>query len=316
MEDKKNSGSASDAPTSSKKGSKRSAAQSASATSARMHAQDGLPTLVWVTLVVVALVLGIVGGHFLPIGGGLGSGSLAGKTTVSDSDLDSAIASYSYNGKKYTVSIRDAITSQSSLDAAKKEDGSYAVPSTETVLAYVRSAILDKAIEERGISVSDDEVKAFAEANLQTSDFDSLASSYGMDADTVKRLVTQSARTAKLRDSVVGSDLPTLPEAPTKPEEGKEDEATADYAQYIINLAGDEWDSNANGWKSTDGPYATALSNYTITNDSATYEAAQAAYYVAYQQYSTAQAGVSQQWTDFVNGLLSNAQFQMNTLVM
>ena len=90
---------------------------------------------------------------------------------------------------------------------------------------------------------------------------------------------------------------------------------TKEYADYIIKLVGNEWDSASGSWASLDGPYATALSTYNITPSGATYEAAQSAYYVAYQQYSSSQTEVSSKWSDFVNELLSNSTMNLNTLV-
>lgn len=265
----------------------------------------------WIGIAVVCAVLGILVGRFL-LGGG--SGSALGKTTLQESELDTTIATYVYNGKSHSLSARDVITSQSSLGSSKKDDGSYALPTADKVLAAARSQILEDEVESRNIEVSDEDRDAFATQYIGTTDYDSVASSYGMDADTVKKMVSQSAALAKLRSQVVTTDAGTQPTAPEKPESGKEDEATEAYAQYIIGLAGDEWDSSANAWKSSDGDYATALADYTVTNDSATYEAAQAAYYVAYQKYSTAASAAATQWTDFVNGLLSKATISISAL--
>ncbi|WP_314945163.1 hypothetical protein [Olsenella uli] len=276
-------------------------------------ARKGLSTPVWVALVVVALVVGVLGGHFLL--GGIGGSSLSGKTTLSEDQLDSVMGTYTYGGKTYDVTARDVITTQSSLSSAKQEDGSYKVPAADGVVSYARSAILAKAAEDQGISISDEDRDAYAQSTLGNSDYDSIASSYGMDADTVKKLISQSAAMSKLRDSVVTTNAGTAPTAPTKPADGQQDAATSDYAQYVIGLAGSEWDADNNGWAATDGPYATALSNYTITNDSATYEAAQAAYYVAYQQYSSTQSVAKSQWTNYVNGLLCNASISVFSLV-
>ena len=120
----------------------------------------------------------------------------------------------------------------------------------------------------------------------------------------------------KLRDSVVTTTVPTAPTAPTAPSDGNSDTASAEYAQYIIALAGDEWDSTNNTWASTDGTYYAALSSYAISNDSATYSAAEAAYYVAYSAYSTASSSVSTEWTNYVNTLLSNATIQIGSLAV
>ena len=181
-------------------------------------------------------------------------------------------------------------------------------------------------LEDRRINVSDDDLKSYAEEMMGSSDFASIASSYGMDENTVKETLRQSAMMNKLREEIVkDTDAGTAPEAPKAPEGANSEDqaardaamktANADYANYIIKLAGDEWDAEKGAWKSADGPYATALAEYQVTKDSATYEAAQAAYYVAYQDYSTKQSDISTQWTDFVNGLLGNASIQMSSLV-
>lgn len=269
----------------------------------------GVPA--WIAVAVACVVLGILVGKFL-LGGG--SGSALGKKTLQESELDTTVATYVYDGKSHDLSARDVLTSQTSLDSAKKDDGSYAMPTADNVLAAARSQILADEVKKRGIEVSDEDRDAFATQYIGSTDYDSIASSYGMDADSVKQMVTQSAGLAKLRSQVVTSDAGTQPTAPDKPEAGKEEDATAAYAQYVIGLAGDEWDSDANAWKSSDGAYATALADYTVTNDSATYEAARAAYYVAYQKYSAAASEGASQWTDFVNGLLSNASISISGL--
>ena len=44
--------------------------------------------------------------------------------------------------------------------------------------------------------------------------------------------------------------------------------------------------------------------------------AAQAAYYVAYSNYSTDYSDYSSQWTTYVNSLLSNASIQLGSLAV
>lgn len=277
-------------------------------------AGNGLSAPVWAGIAVACAIVGILIGKFLL--GGVSGSALAGKTKVSESELNSAFATYTYAGATNTISIRDVITSSSSLDAAKNEDGTYNVPAADSALSVARSAIIEKEAEKRGLSVSDDDIASYAKEMLGTEDIESIASSYGMDADTAKNLIKQSAMMKKLRDEVVSSgDAGEAPTAPTTPAEDQKQTPTAEYAQYIIKLAGDEWDAANNKWASTDGPYATALASYTVSNDAATYEAAQAAYYVAYQDYSTKQSAVSTEWTDFVNGLLANATISLSSLV-
>ncbi len=293
----------------------------------------------WIGIAVVALVLGIVVGKFL-LGGGAAAagGSLGGKLTVTESELDTPMATYTYKGTTSTITAREVILQNNSLDASKDADGNYSLPSADTVLSVARNAIIKKEAEDRGITVSDEELANYSKETLGSADYASIATSYSMTEDAVKELLTNSCIMSKLRDEVVEADTSaTMPDAPKAPEStyetktqvneetGQEEEVqeevdnssapSAEYAAYIIKLAGSEWNASTGTWASPDGPYATALSGYEITKDSATYEAAQAAYYVAYQQYSEAQSKVSAQWTDFVNGLLANASISISTLI-
>ena len=278
--------------------------------------RGGLPVGAWVAICVAALVVGVLVGKFA-LGGG---STAAGKATLTEGELDSTVATYVYTGRSHSLTAREVIQQQSSLDTAKQDDGTYAAPSADAVLATARSAILEQEAESQGISVSDDDMSAYALQTLGTDDYDTTASNYGIAADTVKELLRQSALMKQLKDQQVG-EPPTVPEAPqTADDLGVDASAsTKEWADYIIGLAGDEWDADNNTWKTNDdgsqGDYATALSDYQITNDGATYEAAQAAYYVAYQKYSASVSDATTQWTSYVNGLLCNASIQISSLV-
>lgn len=272
----------------------------------------------FVVAIVVALVVGIgcgvLGYKYLPIAGS--PAALSGASTISEDQLDTVIATYTYNGQTSNITARDAIEENSSLDAAKNDDGTYNVPSADTVLATARYKIIDQEASNQGITVSDDDVSNYAKSSFGSDDYSTIASTYNMTEDQVKEIMRQSAAMKKLHDQVVQGDEPTQPTAPTAPAEGQESTPTAEYAQYIINLVGDEWDSDKNTWARTDGDYYAALSSYTISNDSATYDAAQAAYVVASQKYSTAESDYNKQWTNYVNGLLSKASINLGTLVV
>lgn len=274
-------------------------------------------TPVFVVIVVAAVVVGCLAGAFgykmLPLPGS--STEVKGKSTVSEDQLDAVLATYQYNGQTYNITVQDCIEENSSLDSAKQDDGTYSMPSADTALSLARNQIMQKAAEDQGITVSDDDVDSYAESTLGSSDYSTIASQYSMDEDKVKELMKESCILKKLHDQVVTTQIPDQPTAPTQPASGQESTPTADYASYIINLAGDEWDSTNNTWASTDGPYYAALSSYTISNDSATYDAAEAAYYVAYSQYSQATQSAQQEWTDYANGLLTNASITLNSLV-
>lgn len=276
-----------------------------------------LKTPVFVIIVVAAVVAGCLFGAFvypqLPLPGS--ASEIKGKTTVSEDQLNAALATYNYGGKTYSITVKDCIEENSSLDSAKNDDGTYNMPSADTALSLARNQIMQKAAEDAGITVSDDDVDSYAQSTLGSSDYSSIASQYSMDEDKVKELMKDSCILKKLHDQVVTTTIPDQPTAPTQPASGQESTPTADYASYIINLAGDEWDSANNTWASTDGPYYSALNSYTISNDSATYDAAEAAYYVAYSQYSQATQQAQQEWTNYANGLLTNANLTLNSLV-
>ena len=275
----------------------------------------GLGVPAWLAISAACLVLGLVLGRFVLGGGAAGAGNsaLAGKTTVAEAELDQAYATYVYKGESDTITVREVAEQNGMLTA--DADGNYKIPSAEYALNAVRTAILNKEVESRGIEVSDDDIAAYAEEALGTSDYDAIASQYGMEVDAVKELILENCRLTALRKDVIGEDLPAMPEAPAQAEEGKEAEVTKDYADYIINLAGDEWSKKNSKWKSEDSAYATALADTDFTAEGASYNTAQTAYYVAYQKYSEKQSELSTAWTDYLNGLLSESSIQINTLL-
>ncbi|WP_346696706.1 hypothetical protein [Thermophilibacter mediterraneus] len=273
-----------------------------------------LSTPVWVAVCVIALVAGVALGHF-----GLGGAStiaLEGKTSLSSNELDSTIATYTFDGVTTNVTAREVITSGGSeLDTALNDDGSYSVPAAANVLVYAQNEIILQDAERRGITASDDELSSYAEQTLGSSDIASIAESYGMDEESVRAMLEQRVLVEKLRDAVCETELPDQPSAPTEPEEGAEDTPTAEYASYIIALLGDEWDSETGTWARTDGSYYATLSSYEITADSATYAAAEAAYNIASSLYSEAYSQVSDEWQTYTRNLLSGATIQIGSLV-
>lgn len=300
----------------------------------KIPAQVSLGTGVFAGIVAAALAIGALV-CALVMGGGAAAGGALGKKTLTEAELGTTVATYSYGGKSQAITAREVIEQFGSLEASKDADGNYAIPTADNALSLARNKIIASEAENRGITVSDDDLASYAEETLGSSDFEQIASSYGMDVESVKSLLRQSSQMTKLRDEVVGTNDATAPQAPAEPEyattneEGNElseeeinaarDEAfkkeTKKYAKYIIGLAGDEWDSKKGTWKAEDGPFATALAGYKVTADGASYEAAQAAYSVAYQEYSNAQSEVSTKWTDFVNDLLANASISLNSLM-
>lgn len=259
-------------------------------------------------LIIVAVVAAVIG-HVIGSGGFGGTGT--GTATVGEDQLDTVIASYTYNGASHDITVRSAIESEYSLESAQNSDGTYSVPSAETIISTVRNNILVSEAESRGIEVSDDEMDQFAESMLGSSDYATLATQYGVTEDQAKDIVRERALIQKLYSQVVPeASTATAPTEPTAPENGDTSTSSAEYAQYIIDLAGDEWDSENNTWASTDGSYYVALGD-AFTGDTATYEQAVTAYYVAYQDYSNQMSGYTTTWTDFANGLFANANIRL-----
>ena len=258
---------------------------------------------------VVAVVIAAVVGFFIG-NGGFGVKGI-GSSTLTEDQLDSTVASYSYNGKKSDITAREAIESQYSLDTVKDSDGNYTAPSADVILSYVRNKILLDAAEDEGITVSSKEMKKYAEDSIGTSDYDTMATQYGVSKDQAKQIVRQSATLQKLYKKKVGDSSASMPTAPTEPSDGNEDTASKDYADYIINLAGDEWDSSKGTWKDEDSIYAKAFADDAFTADSATYEQAMTAYYTAYQQYSSQASSASSKWTEYANSLYAKANINI-----
>lgn len=270
-----------------------------------------------VLLVLVALVVGVGAGFFayplIPFPGT--QASLPGRTTVTESELDTPLGTYTYKGDTTTVTVREAIEETMSLDAARNADGTYAIPSADSVLSIARNHFLLLEADSQGIVASDEDALAYAREVWKTDDLAVIAASYSMTEDQVRELMRRSAAIKKLRDEVVTTEPFAEPTPPDAPEAGKEDEPMPQYAEYIMGIVGDEWDANANSWAREDGPFYAQLKNFTISNDAATYSAAQAAYYVARTQYAAVEQQISAEWTTYVNQILSEVTVELGTLV-
>ena len=122
------------------------AEKGAKAGQAPKAAGAALPTPAWVAIAVAAMVVGVLCGHFL-LGGG-SSISLSGKTTLTGDQLDSTIATYTYNGKTVDVTARQVISQSKSVDSAANSDGTYDVPVADDVVSYARNAIVLQAVKD------------------------------------------------------------------------------------------------------------------------------------------------------------------------
>ena len=264
---------------------------------------------------VVLFALGIVIGRFL-LGGGGATGSLNGRTTLSEGELNTPIASYTYNGQTKEVTAREVIENTTGLEASKQSDGTYAVPAADKIIGYVRTALVVAEAQSKGITVSDDEVNTYMQTNFKTTDVSQIASKFKLPEDVVKKMINDAAIMKKYRDSVLTTTLPDAPQAPTAPEDGNSETTSQEYAQYIIGLAGDEWDAKNNTWASQDGDYYKQLSAYSISNDSASYAAAQTAYQVAMSKYSAVASKASQEWSQKINEILGKTSIAIYSLAL
>ena len=257
-----------------------------------------------VIAVIVAAILGYVIGSdtFGPKG--------VGSATLTEDQLDSVVATWTFDGATNKITARQAIESQYSLDTVKDENGTYPTPTADVILAYARNQVLLKEAEKRDVKIDDKELAAAAEDTLGTSDFSTIASQYQVTEDQAKDIVRQQVTIQKLYKTIV-KDAPTAPAAPEEPENGDSAAVSAEYAAYIIDLAGKEWDKEAGTWASPDGTYATALAGEEFTADSASYAQAQKAYAAAYQDYAKHAADSNQSWTEYVNTLFAKANITL-----
>ena len=266
-----------------------------------------------IAAVLIAAIVFAIGGYF--VGNGGFGGAMGGTVSenLTEDQLDQAVGSYTYNGAKHDITARDVYEMQGGVELMKTAEGTYSAPSASTVITYVQNCILLSEAESRGITVSDNEIADYAEQQLGTSDYSAIAEKYQVSEEQIKQIAHDFVMIQKLNAQIV-PDMPEVPEAPEEPEEGAEDEPTKAYADYIIKLAGDEWDAEAGTWASEGGPYQQALADEDFSADGATYEQAQMAYYVAYQDYSTAASEGQQTWLDFANGLYANASVSIRGL--
>ena len=234
-----------------------------------------------------------------------------GKTVVTEDELDTVMGNYNFEGSSHEITIRNVIEEFTTLDAAVNEDGTYNVPSTDDVLSYIRNHIILDEADARGITATDEDIDAYCMDTYGMTDIDSIAASVGVTSEVAKEQLKDATLMSLLRGQVVTTDAGAAPTAPESSED--EDAESEEYAQYIFDLVGDEWDAENDTWASTDGEYYAALSTYPISNDSASYEAAYAAYTVAYQDWYNQYTQMTSEWTDFANELFCKTSVSIGT---
>ena len=264
------------------------------------------------TLYIAGAVVAVVAAGVLGFCAGSGTFSPKGigATSMTESQLDTPIATMKYEGSSIDITARQAIESQYSLEAVVQDD-KYPSPSADMVLAYARNQVILKEAAKQGIELDDKELKKAAEQTVGTSDFKAIAEQYQVSEEQAKQIIREQTIIQKLYGKVVKNNPGAMPEAPTEPENGDGSTASKEYADYIIKLAGDEWDAEKKAWASEDGPVAYALTGETFNPESATYDQAKKAFAAVYQEYSAEASKASQEWTEFVNELFAKADIEI-----
>lgn len=230
--------------------------------------------------------------------------------SASTKPSDDAIAAYRYHGKTYSITAQEVEISQYGVGQDSASE-----PTADSILSYSRNQILLTEAQSRGISINDEDLSNYAQTFFGTSDFSQIADQYGVDQNEAKEIVRQNAIMQALYEEVALSDTgEKLPQMPKEPEDGNCDATSKDYADYIIQLAGSEWDKASGSWARTDGPYYDALKEEDFSKDEASYSQALLAYNVAYQQYTEAASSNNDKWYSFINDLYKNASIEIFSL--
>lgn len=234
--------------------------------------------------------------------------------SLTEAELDTVVGTFTYRGEEYPITARAAIEDTVALASVANPDGTYAAPSADMIMTCARNRILAMLVEQEGVSVSEEEVAAYAQQAVGTSDIAVIAQYYGMGEEQAAGILAQAAAVVKLRDAVVGPVDPA-PQAPVAPAAGSDGAAqTPEYAAYVLDLVGDAWDGAAGTWADEGGVFAQALASQGFDGKQASYEAAQIAYYVAYSLYQQQAAEQRAAWTDYVNQYLGEAGITIATL--
>lgn len=278
-----------------------------------------------VSLPVVAIAAGIVVVAACGFAAGRGSAHAIeatpiGKVAVPASELDTVIGTYESPTASGSVTIRDIMEASSSPDTYVNNDGEYRIPPADGMVGAIRTRIISEAAAKEGISVTDEDIDAYSHKMLGDDvGIKEAAKKYSMTEDAVKRMMGDNILADKLRDKVAGAatkDDIQAPTAPSSESEGAKKKVEKKYADYIIKLVGDEWDLTTGSWKDERGAYAQALKNQDFTIDGASYEAAEAAYYVAYNEYSAERSAIEEKWNAYVNDLMKDVVIQLDTAAL
>lgn len=291
------------------------------------------PTRIAILACVAGLALGGVSGYYLIPH--IQVGELAGKSSLTTSEFDKAIATYNFKGHSYTITAaevadyagtdygQDADTNANSNksetneneNGSKDENTYYDIPSTEDVIAAIRDKILTKEMDDKGIRASEKQIKKYAKDNYGSDNFDSLASQYGVDKKVVKNSITRSVRIKQLYKQITGGDTPDSPNAPTSPSDSDYSKKTDDYGSYLMSIIKGDYDSDKNEWKNKKSDYYDALKGDDFDGKTASYSTCVKAYKIAYAKYEEQYDSQSQKWEDYTNELYANTDVHFTNIM-
>ena len=258
---------------------------------------------------IACLIIALLVGFFMGKGGIAQGGNAS--ATLSEAQLDDTVASYTFKGKSHKVTAREALESMYSIEMFADGEGNYPHPSLEMISTYVRNQILLEYAQSEGVVASDEEISEYAMQILGTDDLAAISSAYQLTEEQAHKTLEEAVVLQKLYTSIVPPFEGEPPVAPVEPAEGDEDVATPEYAAYIIDILGDNWDEQADTWANTDNDFYMMLGTEEFSSEGATFNQANMAYYVAYNKFTSAQSGDQQAWYSFCNEVYADANMSI-----
>ncbi|MRX81640.1 hypothetical protein [Eggerthella guodeyinii] len=258
-----------------------------------------------------ALVL--VGLACVVVGCVLGSILFGGSAAVFSLRSDGAVASFSYSGETREITQKDL--QKLSIGHSLQEDESF---DYTDVLYAVRMGVLSQEARNQGISVTDEDVSAYAKSQYRTDDYGTLGEGV-LDDEAVKEALEQELLVDRLRGGHISDDSvqqPPVTPAPLAGGPGAESIPSAEYGAYIVELFGEAYDAKTNTWVQLDSPFYEAFQDESFSAQEATFEQAMKAYYVAYSLYDTAAFGSENSWTGYVNEVMSDVEVVLHGITM
>lgn len=261
---------------------------------------------------VLGLVVGALIGHFVTR---MLTGNPSVETTYTQEEASKGVvATYTYDGETYEVTALDALEDAGTLADAEVEPGVYSAPNADAILAAARNGLALTMAEKAGIVVTDETHAEYLQASFGTTDPAQVAEIVGMPAEQAERITREAATLYEYRKSVAPLPDMTAPVEPAEPEAGAEEVRTAEYAQYVISVAGDAWDASNGTWADPESAFAQSMGLTDFSAESADHHAARTAFYLAQDAYFEKRRAASQAWLDILNEAFSEADIRIGTL--